>query len=149
MSRDESPNWVAARAACTLEHCFKGLAERVRSDVRKFNGLTPATRRDRQFLVEDIDSGVAVVRARNVPDHRSRSGVTPVRDPDFETDCVRIEHGNGRITARRKPDFEMSVTPRWNDGTLTCDLFVDDVPVPVWKASARILEPYLFDDRTC
>ncbi|MDE0713225.1 MAG: hypothetical protein OXH60_13960 [Rhodospirillales bacterium] len=144
----DDPNWVKARAACTLEENFASLSKSIRKDVRRFNGLPNTIRADRLFVVQDRKAGIAVVRAKLIHDHRAAQGERVIADEDFDQDFVAVEYGNDLIVARRRPQFELTIHPRWNADTLTCDLFIDDTPHPLWNISARILEPFLFDDKT-
>ena len=142
------PDWVKARAACTLERNFTALSKAIRKDVRRFNGLPSAIRSARLFVVEDRESGIAILRAKRVNDQRAEQGKRLVPDDDFDQDFIAVEYGDDVIVAQRQPQFELIVHPRWNADTLTCDLFIGDTPHPLWNVSARILEPFLFDDKT-
>ena len=106
-------------------------------------------RSERLFVVTDKESGIAGFRAKLGSHHRSKDGVHLFVDEDFDQDFIGIEHGIGKIVARRDPGFELVVSPRWNVDTLTCDLFVDETVLEPCSVSARILEPFLFDEKTC
>lgn len=142
------PNWVKARAECTLENTFATLEKTIKKDVRRFNGLPSATRCGRLFVVEDREHGIAIFRAKQIGDYRAEQGKRLVADDDFNQDFMAVGYGDDVIVARRQPQFELTVHPRWNADTLTCDLFIDDRAFPLWNVSARILEPFLFDDKT-
>jgi len=48
---DENPNWVKARANCTVEVSFKALVKRIEADINRFNGLESRERKDRFFVL--------------------------------------------------------------------------------------------------
>ena len=87
--------------------------------------------------------------AKRITDNRAQDGFRLAADPDFAQDFVSVEQADGRIVARREPRFELADCPRWNADTLTCDLFIGEAAFPAWGVSARILEPFLFDEQTC
>ena len=124
---DDVDRWVLARANCTLEWIFNEITITMESDIRKFNDLPPQNRLNRSF-----DS-------------------TPVRDTAFkvfrvshENDFILVQKSHTGITAERAGDASFTITPRWNDETLTCDLLVGGKSHSIQKISQKILGEFFF-----
>ena len=135
-----TPNWVKARAECTLQRNFADVANAIRKDVERFNSLSPSNRGDRLFLAEDEEDRLEVRRAVRVTNSRG-SHILP--DQDYFEDFISVECRDGAIVAQRQDRFELTVYPRWNADSLTCDLYIGDQAFPLWNISERILEPFL------
>lgn len=137
--------WIAVRADCTLEKSFLEIAKAVRDDIKCFNALRKEKRDGRLFSLAITDDELTVSRATRVPDNRGHRGKSLVPDPNFEDDCLTICCEGAAIVARRQDEEKLVVVPRWNKATLTCDLVVDDQPLPLSHVSQELLEPFLFD----
>ena len=138
-----APNWIKARAECTLERSFAEVEKAIRDDVAKFKSLAPENRSGRLFIVDKRDGGIEIRRARRSESHR---GPQLIVDPDRDQDLVRVSHGNCEIVAQRQDRDPLTVTPQWIADTLSCDLYIGDRVFPLWNVSERILEPFLFDE---
>lgn len=138
-----APNWVRARAECTLERSFAEVEKAIRDDVAKFNSLATENRRSRLFVVEVRDGGIEIRRARRSENPR---GPRLIADPDRDQDFVRVSHGNGEIVAQRQDRDPLTISPQWTADTLSCDLYIGDRVFPLWNVSERILEPFLFGE---
>ena len=123
----DADHWVLARANCTLEWIFFEITDAMGSDIRKFNDLPPQNRLNRSF-----DS-------------------TPIRDTAFkvfrvshEKDFILVQKSHTGITVERAGDAFFTITPRWNDETLTCDLLVGGKSHSIQQISQKILGEFFF-----
>ena len=130
-------NWVRARANCTLEWIFLEITTEMGTDIKGFNDLPPQNRRDRLFDSTLIrDSGLKVSRVSQNP----VGDMVVVNADDF----VLVEKTSTHITAKRTGHDSLTITPRWNEETLLCDLLVGGRPLSVWQISQRILGDFFF-----
>jgi hypothetical protein len=58
MTHEERPNWIEARANCTLEDTFEQLVEAIKHDVECFNKLPIHKRDQRKFKHERVGNDV-------------------------------------------------------------------------------------------
>ena len=123
----DADNWVLARANCTPEWIFFGITCAMESDIRKFNDLPPQNRLNRSF-----DS-------------------TPIRDTAFkvfrvshENDFILVQRSHMGITVERAGNASFTITPRWNEETLACDLLVGGKLFSVYQISQKILGEFFF-----
>ena len=124
-------HWVRARANCTLEWIFFEITDAMESDIKEFNNLPPQNRRERSF-----DS-------------------TPIRDTAFkvfrvshENDFILVQKSHMGITVERAGDASFTITPRWNDETLTCDLLVGGKSHSIHQISQKLLGDFFFGQPT-
>ena len=146
-------NWIKARAECTPDQLLERLKDILNSDIERFNGIAPASRRqNRLFVLTDTDGKppYAICRAQFFPPaYRSGPHLEPVaEDAD---DCVRVYLSGSHIGACRKDHWSIRIFPVWNDETLTCDFFVKDGDQPASnqprsldQISQHILGNFLF-----
>ena len=79
------PNWVVARANCTLDDNLTAIMGQVRADMRTFNELRPDKRGTRQFRASHDNGEFVVKRMAEVNDHR---GTHVVEDTACNSDVV-------------------------------------------------------------
>ena len=119
--------WVVARANCTLEWIFDEITATMESDISKFNDLPPKNRLDRLFDSDPIrDTAFKVFRVSH------------------ENDSISVQKSHTCITAKRAGAASFTITPRWNEETLTCDLLVGNKPHSIQQISQKILGGFFF-----
>jgi len=145
---DKKPNWVEARANCTVEASFEALVGFVRRDTLKFNELLPKDKVSGLFILQmDGDTAANVLHAHRV----MVNGGTELRPVDTKSGTrLRIEIRGNSINLQKADQSTTLVTRRWNPETLNCDhILVSDKGEKVlslWLLSAFILEPFMFGD---
>ena len=129
-------HWVLARANCTLDGIFEELTNIMESDIREFNGLSPKRRVERMFDSSPIrDTAFEVYRVPpNAVRGRMRAG----------QDGILVQKAGASIKVTRDRGSLLTITPRWNEETLTCDLLVGGKPISIWQISQKVLGDYLF-----
>lgn len=132
----DETNWVLARANCTLEGIFDELTSVMESDIREFNNLSPKRRDDRIFNSSPIqDTAFEVCRVPlNAVRGRMRAG----------QDGILVQKAGASIKVTRDRGDLLTITPRWNEETLVCDLLVGGRPLSVSQISQRVLGNFLF-----
>ena len=132
----EDANWVLARANCTLEGIFDELTSVMESDIREFNNLSPKRSDDRIFdssPIQDTEFEVSRVPL-NAVRGRMRAG----------QDGILVQKAGASIKVTRDRGSLLTITPRWNEETLACDLLVGGKPLSVSQISQKVLGDYLF-----
>ena len=132
-TEQERPNWVARRAACTLEAKFHELAEVMRFDIDQIN-KQPCQARHRQLFDMTKEDMPPCFRVRRYPAER----------PSDCSGYVTVKLSRKKLEIH-SPTESFEVCPRWNERDLTCDLFIDDAPYDVWRISQKALGDFFFD----
>ena len=132
----DETNWVLARGNCTLEVIFDELTSVMESDIREFNNLSPKRRDDRIFDSSPIqDTAFEVYRVPlNAVRGRMRAG----------QDGILVQKAGASIKVTRDRGDLLTITPRWNEETLVCDLLIGGRPLSVSQISQRVLGNFLF-----
>ena len=124
----DADGWVLARATCTLEWMFDEITRRMELDILKFNNLPPQNRRERLFDSTQIrDSGFKAFRVSH------------------ENDSILVQKSHTCITAKRSGHDPFTITHKWNEGTLTCDLLVGGKSHSIQQISQKILGEFFFE----
>ena len=123
----DADRWVLARANCTLEGIFDELTSVMESDIREFNNLSPKRRDNRIFDSSPIQNTTFEVY---------RTGVGQ--------DVILVQKAGASIKVTRDRGSLLTITPRWNEETLACDLLVGGKPLSVSQISQKVLGDYLF-----
>ena len=133
----EEVNWVLARANCTLEGTFEEITFAIEADIKRFNDLPPKRRRERMFDSSPLrDTAFEVFRvARDAVGDTVNTG---------SKDRIIVQMTSVFITAKRTDHDPLTITSRWNEETLTCDLRVGGVPLSTWQISQKILGEFFF-----
>ena len=130
-------DWVRARAACTLDVMFENLTKQMQLDTKNFNGLSAEFRRDKLFSSEPPRKhAFEVFPAYADPDN----GLIKTGSPD----TVSVKMSAIHITVTRHLHDALTITPKWNEETLLCDLLVTGNPLTVWRISQKVLGDYFF-----
>ena len=134
--KSDADGWVLARATCTLEWIFDEITNTMESDIREFNNLSPKRRYDRRFDSSPIqDTAFEVYRVPlNAVRGRMKAG----------QDGILVQKAGASIKVTRDRVSLLTITPRWNEETLTCDLLVEGEPVSIWQISQKILGNFFF-----
>ena len=130
---EESSDWVLARANCTLEGMFEELRCTMEGDIKRFNSLPPPRRRRMMFDSNQV--------------HSHKFEVYPVaRNPAGDmirintNDSIFIQMTNILITAERSGvHAPLTITPKWNEESLTCDLVINGAVLSMSQISQKIL----------
>ena len=125
----ERPNWVRARADCTIETAFKMIVQEIQKDLKVF---------EEEFASRKLD-----VRCEDLTfilEERSTTSSRPPARVAVRTDSERdhIEVSRDRITI-------FTVEQEWNDEDLTCDLLICGKVVEPWQVSKKALYGFIFD----
>ena len=123
----DADGWVLARATCTLEWIFDDITRRMESDIREFNNLSPKRRDDRIFDSSPIQNTTFEVYRKGVGQ-----------------DVILVQKAGASIKVTRDRGSLLTITPRWNEETLACDLLVGGKPLSVSQISQKVLGDYLF-----
>ena len=127
------PNWVAARAGCTIEGAFQDLMKRVREDVDQAN-VFPHVKLGRTFDVKNGASGSFTVYAfRQTPSNRDRHEVLFYRS-------------SKTIVFRKNETKEIAIVPGWNDEKNKCEFLVGESTLEIWQISKMALCEFFFGD---
>ena len=116
--------WVKARLECTVEAAFKTLVAVMESDVKSFNRLS-----------ENDDCKVVHVDFRTVT--FSRGGRVVAVSPAGQAIEVKPFHHNVILEV-------ISIEPKWNEETMSCDLVIDGETMSMRRASQRAIADVLF-----
>ena len=123
---EKRPNWVEARAKCTMICTFEKIAEAIRHDVSCFNRLPSEERSGRQYDCQERGSyGLAVTNGYN-------------RDEVL----VRMEADTVEVVINRVMQF--GISQKWDGEKLACDLTIDDELTCPWKVSQKAIGDFLF-----
>ena len=127
MDEDGSrPNWVEARANCTIFGTFAKIDEAVRHDVSCFNRLPPDSRSGRQY--DCHESGAYALRVTN----------------NYNRDEVLIKLNTETVEILANRVVQFVVCQKWNEETLTCDLTIDGSVTCPWKVSQKAIGDFMF-----
>ena len=136
MTPVERPDWVTARAACTLDSLFRRLCEEIEQDVAAI-GMVPLEARDGyEARATRKPGGPLEVRRRKSGE--PGPGVTVVSCRK-STDMIRIqfEVPGGQWVSR-------DACPAWSSQLRTCDLVMDNKHYAPWALSMKLLLPLFF-----
>lgn len=136
-------DWVTARGRCQIADTFNEIANAVNNDVKAFNEMTDIQRADRFFDCKPHGDSWIVQRAKDTGFHGKRNLEA---DPDHALDRILIHHNTDTIIAERGSRLRIDVKPKWNESTLTCDLFVGEKSLPLWHVCQMILGDFMFGD---
>ena len=143
------PNWVEARAKCTIQNSFELIVNQIEIDIGRFNKLKQQSDRpDGRFIVIHKEhSGFAKVIKAHIEVQGSKEFLKA--DDINPQDCITVEIKDSEIYAEvntgKPTDFNLNIKRKWNPETLTCDLIVNDKPTQPWNISETILEPFIFE----
>lgn len=132
MAHEERPNWVEARANCTLEDTFKQLTEAIRQDIKCFNKLPPYKREGRGEITyrkhdaNHVYVGYAESERLMVSEHV----------------CIRMTASDMEV--RSHEQSLLTVEREWNPKTLTCDLLIEGEIHSLWQISQKAIGDLLF-----
>ena len=104
--------------------------------IREFNNLSPKRRDDRIFDSSPIqNTAFEVYRVSlNAVRERMRAG----------QDGIFVQKAGASIKVTRDRRSRLTITPRWNEKTLACDLLVGGKPLSVSQISQKVLGDYHF-----
>ena len=123
---DERPNWVEARANCTILGTFFKIDEAIRHDVSCFNKLTDQQRGGRRYECAE----------------RDRYCLAVTNNFDREEVLIRLDDDSVEVVKNRVVMF--AVHQHWNGDTLMCDLFIGDQLTCPWKVSQKAIGDFMF-----
>ena len=131
----ERPNWVEARANCTLEGTFEQIVETIQHDIACFNKL-PVKQRP----------GAEVSQHR--PDQMENNFYVGYGSPERITkdDYVRIHRTMTTLQVFRKKSPLFTVEREWNEEKLRCDLKIDGTVHSLWQISQKAIGSLLFPE---
>ena len=127
------PNWVEARADCTLEDTFEQLIAVVWQDTECFNQLPHEKR-----------SGRGRVTFRK---HDGRTVYVGYGDSErlMTSEHIRLIMTGSKLEVRNHQDKLMFTVDReWNPKTLICDLLIDGEIHSLWQISQKAVGDLLF-----
>ena len=127
----ETPDWILARADCTIDGVFGRLIDTISRDVNRFNELPSNKRGNREFKYSRKDQN-SVVIGYNQDEGIARS----------ETVCIRKQCWD--VEVYRNSLFQFKIDTGWNIGSLSFDLKVDGKVQPPWMISQMALVDLLF-----
>ena len=136
-------SWVVARANCTLIDNLTVIVNRIKADVRSFNGLPSHKRGKRQFNVALANGEFVIQRMVEI---ENRRGQHIVEDTDHIGDVVTVRCAETAISACRKGQLHLEIVPCWNVDTQSCDLLIDGKVWPVWQVSEKIIGEFIFSE---
>ena len=117
-------NWVATRLNCTVDSVFQELVAVIKSDIASFNKLSGQDDCTTNHLE---DRKVTFARANRV------SSIFT----DGSTIKAGLKYGNSCLS-----DF--TITPKWNEAEMRCDLIIDGEKVSMHRASQKVIGDVLF-----
>ena len=126
----ERPNWVQARADCTLEGTFEQLVNAIKADVRAFNTLPEQKRKDQVMHIQTYVHTVRFGYGEPADLHRN--------------DHIKVHFTGTAIQVFRDQAPMFEVEPRWNERTLTCDLLINGEVHSLWQISQKAIGDLLF-----
>jgi len=132
VNRKERPDWVKARANCTLEGTFEQIVDAVKHDIACFNKLPSKQQPSPKAGHCQPDTRTAYfgyVKHRGIQ----------------RNDHVAVHMTGTTIQILRNADVMFEVEREWNEETLTCDLKVNGTVLTLWQISQKALGPYLFE----
>ena len=59
-------------------------------------------------------------------------------------DSISVKKSSTCISATRSLHDPLTISPKWNEDTLSCDLLVAGKLLPIWAISQRILGDFFF-----
>ncbi len=127
----ERPNWVQARANCTLEGTFKQIVDAIQYDTDCFHGLPPDQHKARTIT--------PYPQADTVIFRRHGNGLTPLNED------VSVHIVDMTIQVRRNNSLLFQIHRAWNEQTLTCDLKIDGEVHSLWQISQKAIGDLLFE----
>ena len=131
----ENENWVMARANCTLDRMFEELTNVMETDIERFNSLLHKTWSNRNFGSSFVrDTGFEIYQVVQNLENWIR----------MDGDSVLVKQTSTCIRASRSGQEVLTITPRWNEDSLTCDLMVMGKPLSVGQISQRLLGNFFF-----
>ncbi|MCY4522439.1 MAG: hypothetical protein OXC13_16895 [Caldilineaceae bacterium] len=131
MNNEKRPNWVKARAHCTLEDTFEQVVDAIKHDVKCFNGLPP----DKRVL--------PTVRHERIENTVHFGFEHPAGMHQGPLVTVRIE--SAKVQVLRDRTFLFEVDRQWNEQTLTCDLLIEGKTYFLWQISQKAIGDLLFE----
>ena len=128
-------NWVAARGSCSVNRVLKDLSDVIERDVAEINTLASELH---LWTFEAVEEGDKLI----VKPNRDAGSFQNQQFVAFEKreDGIRVFGLLATGVRRREQLPEFTITPRWDDATLTRELLVNGEPHELWQISKRALE---------
>lgn len=124
----DRPNWVAARADCTIFGTFEKIDDAIGRDVRCFNSLKGEKGEGREYTCSD--SGNCVMAVTN----------------NYNRDEIMVRLNGDSVEILKNGVLQFAVSQKWNGETLDCHLFTDGKPTCLWKISQRAIGDFMFPE---
>ena len=121
-------NWVAARFNCTVDSVFQELVAVIKSDIASFNRLS-----------NQDDCTTNVVEANRKVTFSYANRVSSI-----STDGITISAG---LRYGRSCLSDFTITPKWNEVEMRCDLIVDGKKMSMHLVSQKVIGEMLFGYR--
>ncbi len=131
MQEEKRPNWVQARADCTLQGTFEQIVDAVKQDIACFNKL-PSEQRKSLEVALVWRAGDAVVG------YATSSGIA------LHDDIVSIKTASRAVRISRNDEVLFEVEREWNEQTLVCDLKINGTIHSLWQISQKAIGDLLF-----
>ena len=128
-TKSSRPNWVEARAQCTIYGTFHKLGEAIRHDLSCFNKMPNSDRGGRQYRCDDRDRYCLAVTN------------------NFDRDEVMVRLDDDSVEVLRSRVVQFVVRQKWNPETLACDLFIGSEQTCIWKVSQKAIGDFMFPSR--
>ena len=129
----ERPNWVEARAYCTLEDAFGQIVNAIKQDVDCFNGMPADKRKYCRISWECHEDHVVFTRHGDDPKPLKDDVSVHLDDKDIE-----IRHNNA---------LQFRVVPRWSEPSFTCQLTIQGREQTLPTISQKAIGDLLFPRR--
>ena len=117
-------DWVATRFNCTVDSVFQELVAVIKSDIASFVRL----------------SGQDDCATNHIEDRKVTFARTN-RVSSISTDGKTIKAG---LTYGASRSSGFTITPKWNEAEMRCDLIIDGEKVSMYRASQKVIGDVLF-----
>ena len=128
------PNWIKARAECTLDLSFQALSEIAKNDVEMAKSINAITQEKYSFHFQRETQG-------EVPTFE----VTRILYGKPER-VVRFKQYEHRISCSSflGEEYAFDITAVWDEQNSCCELLIKDAPHQAWQVIRKALEPMFF-----
>ena len=116
---------------------FEKVTKQMEKDANTFNNLSAEIRKFRLFgSCYRANGAFDVFPAHENEDDGLVQAASAV--------SITVKKSSTCISATRNLHDPLTITPKWNEDTLSCDLLVSGKTLPIWAISQKILGDFFF-----
>ncbi|MCY4421033.1 MAG: hypothetical protein OXC42_07275 [Gammaproteobacteria bacterium] len=134
VDKSEKFDWVGKRFRCGINQVMQSLYDQLDLDVKRMNQVFKKKNINHECEICWRRKGVIKVVKQNIDVYESISAFT-----SFTAKAPHVVVSISIEGADQHDRTSFSMTPKWNEETLECELFIDNQPHELWDVSRKSL----------